>query len=433
MADNNNKVPFGLVKKLVLGMVVVACITYGTSAFFIFYVSKWFAGAISQGLFILITLLLGIIWSGILGYVAARVLTKALNPLRDAVASAAQGRLDVVIPNPGTRDEIEALATGFQKMMDEFKTIVQGIHMYTENTRKRIQDLTQSSEEVTNQIKQVGISIDDIAKGAEYEAETSQKSLERAQYGMHASKLMEEQATRSKSLSEVTMKNLSDSLESIQEMINGIYVICQTNEDALKVANDLKEDADKINSIIDVVAEIAEKTHMLALNASIEAARAGEAGKGFAVVAQEIQELANQSAEAVQDIHNSILLIQERVDASVAQNHRQVELGNKEIARAQTTVKVLAEMKSSVEQVADSIGAIHRMIGDQHAAMEAIVGGAEQTAAIVEETSAAVREVADSASKQTAHIENINETVHSLLRDVESLQEEVNRLKVAES
>ena len=74
---------------------------------------------------------------------------------------------------------------------------------------------------------------------------------------------------------------------------------------------------DRIKIMADTIGDIAEQTNLLALNAAIEAARAGEQGKGFAVVAEEVRTLAEQSSEAVIDIQDTIVKVQEAFNNSI--------------------------------------------------------------------------------------------------------------------
>jgi methyl-accepting chemotaxis protein len=82
----------------------------------------------------------------------------------------------------------------------------------------------------------------------------------------------------------------------------------------------LSEQSQSIDSILALIREIAGQTNLLALNATIEAARAGDAGRGFAVVAQEVKSLANQTAQATDEIAQKISAIQNATKASVESN-----------------------------------------------------------------------------------------------------------------
>lgn len=73
-----------------------------------------------------------------------------------------------------------------------------------------------------------------------------------------------------------------------------------------KERDEINQEVSSINEAITIIDQIAFQTNILSLNAAVEAATAGEAGKGFAVVAQEVRNLANRSADAVNEIKNLV-------------------------------------------------------------------------------------------------------------------------------
>lgn len=107
----------------------------------------------------------------------------------------------------------------------------------------------------------------------------------------------------------------------------------------------LTDSADRISQIIEVIAGIAQRTNLLALNASIEAARGGEAGRGFSVVASEVKELATQTGRATQEVE---MLIRE-MQAATAQSAKALSTISREVRELETTAMSIA---SAVDQQA---------------------------------------------------------------------------------
>jgi methyl-accepting chemotaxis protein len=176
------------------------------------------------------------------------------------------------------RSQISAIAMTSQSLgaaSEQLVTISQQMSANAEETSAQAGVVSAASEEVS-------VNIQTVAKGSE-EMSASIKDIAR---------------------SSSQAANITQSAVKIAE---------ETNRTIAK----LGESSAEIGQVVKVITSIAEQTNLLALNATIEAARAGEAGKGFAVVANEVKELANQTANATENIRRLIQTIQDDTKNSV--------------------------------------------------------------------------------------------------------------------
>jgi methyl-accepting chemotaxis protein len=160
----------------------------------------------------------------------------------------------------------------------------------------------------------------------EAEAETEKQRLE-AETKAKIQQITGDVATSSLSVEEhisgisTAASELSSTLEDIgakvDETSNMTNQAQQEAERGHGTIQELNSSAVKIGEVVKLIQSIAEKTNLLALNASIEAARAGDEGRGFAVVAEEVKKLAQQTSSATKDISSQVNMIQSNSDNSV--------------------------------------------------------------------------------------------------------------------
>lgn len=272
--------------------------------------------------------------------VIARNISK---PIREGVGFAhrvAQGDLTAALSNRET-SEMGMLANSLNQMVEDLNQIVTRITDVVHNTTAATSEISTAIEEqehtiasqaasineITTTIHELAQSSDQVGKTAESVADQWKETLQMVEQGNHA----------------------------VQKGIQEMNFIKAKAEGIAQSTLNLSEQIQRISSIVQTVATIAEQTNMLALNAAIEAARAGEHGRGFAVVATEVRKLADQSQKAAAQIGAIIQEIQAATHSTilaVEEGTKGVEVGVRETLQAGETFQSIT---STIKQTVDAV------------------------------------------------------------------------------
>jgi methyl-accepting chemotaxis protein len=149
-------------------------------------------------------------------------------------------------------------------------------------------------------------------------------------------------------------------LVTVNGTVKGMESIRETIAETEKRIKRLGERSQEISGIVNLINTIAERTHVLALNASMQAAVAGEAGRGFAVVAEEVQRLAESSRTATQQISTLVNNIQLETNETISTVNRtigQVVQGSEQAQKAgeqmRLTQQITSQLVSQVNRIAE--------------------------------------------------------------------------------
>jgi len=192
-----------------------------------------------------------------------------------------------------------------------------------------------------------------------------------------------------------TQQVASDGARRVASLAQTLGGLAGDVEAASVMANALGQRSAEIGTIVQVIAEIADQTNLLALNAAIEAARAGEAGRGFAVVADEVRKLAERTGEATRDINGRIEAIRHDIGCIVASMEQTNRRTRGSVDEASNAEKTLLEVESSTLQTESLVRAIAAASAEQSLAGQDLALAIDQVAKLADSNEGLVRENSD--------------------------------------
>ncbi len=349
--------------------------------------------------------------------VVAQKLTNPIRALRDECEVINSGDLRQDKVTIDLNDELGDLAKGFNQMRKTMRGLLNNIRSQSERVASASEELTASAHQSAEAANQVAISITEIAAGV------SEQSTEAASADKVVAAIADSadgiasKADDIAAVSQGAVEKVGEGRSSIRDVVGHMNTINGTTQTIQNSIQQLSKGSEEIQSIVEMISNIAGQTNLLALNAAIEAARAGEHGRGFAVVADEVRKLAEQSEQSSRKIAD--LVMRNRADMEKAVTAG--EEGSASVANGMNAVQeadaVFEAISGSISELSGGVGEVSRSIRtmadeskSMRASMDSIKGISKKNSdetqtvsAATEEQSASMQEVA-AASRELASL-----------------------------
>jgi twitching motility protein PilJ len=224
------------------------------------------------------------------------------------------------------------------------------------------------------------------------------------------------QAQQSADVAHESLTAAASGLSAVQDTISGMNTLREQIQETSKRIKRLGESSQEIGEITELISDITEQTNVLALNAAIQAASAGDAGRGFSVVAEEVQRLAERSADATRQIAALVKTIQTDTGDAVAAMERSTQ-GVVEGARLSDNAgTALTEIDRVARRLAELIEQIADQSRRESDSATVVAQNIQHIFAVTEQTGEGTRSTA--------------QLVRQLSRTAEELRQSVARFKI---
>ena len=328
------------------------------------------------------------------------------------------------------KDEVGVMLRSITELKNIIVKVMAEIRAYSESLGEAAEALKNSANESSTAAGQVETAITGIADGASSQAQETQSATENV---IVMGKMIEQASTEVEQLGD-NAADMHKASENAMSILAELEKINQKTMEAIHIIGEqtqkTNESAAKIKVATDMISEIAEETTLLSLNASIEAARAGEQGRGFAVVANQIQKLAEQSADATTQITEVISELVNDAQESVQTMDEVKEVMNQQSENVSQTEKAFKNVEKGIAESIESVEKITDKTRKVDEARAGVVDVVQSLSAIAEENAASAEETSASASEVGSIMEDVSQNANMLDEIAVKLNENVKRFKI---
>ena len=299
-------------------------------------------------------------------------------------------------------DEIGVTGTAFNRMMEQFATIVSKVTdacqqldtavstlvSIMQETKQGVVVQQRSTEQVATAINQMATTVEEVALHTEHAKQVTLKATDASHHG-----------------GDVVQRSMDKAL-SLSSMMSG------ANEAIVQV----EKESNVIGTVLDVIRGISEQTNLLALNAAIEAARAGEEGRGFAVVADEVRTLAKRTHDSTEEINKIISNLQTGTQHAVNVMSEGDREAKEVVEQAENAGKALKKIEEQIAEIND----LNSMIASS----------AEEQAVVAADINKNIVSISDGSVSTTQAVENTVSASEELMQLSRHLADLVQQFKV---
>ena len=359
-------------------------------------------------------------------YLFGKTLTKPINRLVNTIHEVNEGNLEAR-SELNRNDELGELSSAFDKLLDEKVTqlsnteksndelnesvisllgsvsqlskkdftikapvhedvtgaLGDSLNLLTKETATALSDVKEISVRVvveSNRVQRQAKFVMAVAEKERRQVESIKDELNKASEAMNK---ISWDAIDANKRADNALNNTQSALETVNSSIDGINSIRDTIRETEKRLKRLGERSQEITGIVNLINSIAERTHILALNASMHAASAGEAGRGFAVVADEVQRLAENAREATTEIDSLVNNIHVETKDTVTAMNTVINQVSEGTALAEQAGLAMQQTQESTE---DLVNAVNQITENSKKQANATFSLADQSSEIVEST-----------------------------------------------
>ena len=275
-------------------------------------------------------------------------------------------------------------------------------------------------------VEQTITSMNEVSQGTAESAEAVQNQMFKTEEIQRHISDVERAADRINGNIQETSNAVFEGQKHIGELDQLTVQVDNAGKDVAAALETFNQTASQMNSITELIGNVADQTSLLALNASIEAARAGEAGRGFAVVASEISNLAGQTTNATADINVLIEELATQSSVMVLTIQKLLDIGDQESRCADLTGQSFKLITRCVEAISQHSAEMIRTVAELAEANSEIVSSIQTISAITQEVTAHASTTYSGSEDNSRIVGHINELMNALSTDATELKAYIN-------